>query len=50
MMVEAMAMKEGLSLANSKGCNSIIAGGDSLETIHACSGNEAWWTGPTAIC
>jgi hypothetical protein len=40
MMAEAMAMREGLSLANSKGCNSVIAEGDSLETIQACAGND----------
>jgi ribonuclease HI len=48
-MAEALAMKEGLSLANSKGCGSIIAESDSLETIQACSGDEAWWTEPAAI-
>jgi hypothetical protein len=49
MMAEEMAMKEGFILANSKGCNSIIVEGDSLETIQACAGNDAWWTEPAAI-
>jgi hypothetical protein len=37
-MAEALAMKEGLILANAKGCNSVIAEGDQLETIQACEG------------
>jgi ribonuclease HI len=49
MMVEAMAMKEGLNLAIGKGCNSVIAEGDSMETIQACSGSDVWWTEPAAI-
>jgi ribonuclease HI len=49
MMAEAMAMKEGLSLANSKGCSSVIAEGDSMETIQACTGSDVWWTKPAAI-
>jgi hypothetical protein len=48
-MAEALSMKEGLILANSKGCNSVIAEGDSLETIQACAGSDAWWTEPAAI-
>jgi ribonuclease HI len=48
-MAEALAMKEGLILANAKGCNSVIAEGDSLETIQACEGGDAWWTAPAAI-
>jgi hypothetical protein len=48
-MAEALAMKEGLILANTKGCNSVIAEGDSLETIQPCEGSDAWWTEPTAI-
>jgi hypothetical protein len=49
MMAEAMTMKECLSLANSKECNSVITEGDSLETIQACVGNDAWWTELTTI-
>jgi hypothetical protein len=36
-MEEALAMKEGLLLANRMGCNSVIAEGDSTETIEACT-------------
>jgi hypothetical protein len=50
MMAEAMAMKEGLSLANSKGCNSVITEGDSMETIQACTGSDVWWTELAPIC
>jgi hypothetical protein len=35
---EAMAMKEGLLLTTSTGCNAIIAESDSSETIDACTG------------
>jgi hypothetical protein len=48
-MAEALAMKEGPSLANKLGCNLVIAKFDSLETTQACSGEEHWWTDPTAI-
>jgi hypothetical protein len=43
-MAEALAMKEGLTLAVSLGCNSIVAESDSLVTVEACSGKETWWT------
>jgi hypothetical protein len=36
-MEEALAMKEGLLLANRMGCNLVIAEGDSTETIEACT-------------
>jgi hypothetical protein len=45
----ALAMKEGLTLAVSLGCNSIIAESDSIVTVEACSGKETWWTTPAAI-
>jgi ribonuclease HI len=48
-MAEALAMKEGLSLANKLGCNLVIAEFDSLETTQACLGEEHWWTDPAAI-
>jgi hypothetical protein len=48
-MAEAIAMKEGLILANRRGFSSIIAESDSFETINACKGGEAWWTGSAAI-
>jgi hypothetical protein len=48
-MEEAIAMKEGLILANRLGCNSVIAESDSIETIDACKGGETWWTESAAI-
>jgi ribonuclease HI len=48
-MAEAIAMKEGLTLANMLGCNSVIAEGDSNETIEACAGIETWWSTPAAV-
>jgi ribonuclease HI len=39
-MAEAIAMKEGLVLANRLGCNSVVADSDSIETVQACSGEE----------
>jgi hypothetical protein len=41
-MAEALAMKDGLSLANSLGLDRIQAELDSTETIEACTGEEAW--------
>jgi ribonuclease HI len=41
-MAEALAMKEGLTLIVSLGCNYIIAELDSLVTVEACSGKEIW--------
>jgi ribonuclease HI len=46
---EAIAMKEGLWLANRKGCNAVLAESDSLETIEALSGPGNWWTGSAGI-
>jgi hypothetical protein len=37
-MAEALAMKEGLALANEIGVSNLIAESDSLETVEACSG------------
>jgi ribonuclease HI len=48
-MAEAIAMKEGLTLANMLGCNSVIAEGDSNETIEAYAGIETWWSTPAAV-
>ena len=48
-MAEARAMKEGLILACRLGCNSIMAKSDSIETIDACTGVEAWWNDSAAI-
>jgi ribonuclease HI len=48
-LAEAIAMKEGLSLALNRGCNSIIAESDSMETIEACTGEQMWWSESSAI-
>jgi ribonuclease HI len=40
---EAMAMREGLALATRLGCNDVIMESDSMETMKACMGVEAWW-------
>jgi hypothetical protein len=40
---EALAMREGLCLANCLGCSNVIAESDLLETIQACTGEERWW-------
>jgi ribonuclease HI len=42
-MVEAIAMREGLMLANSMGINRLIAESDSTETVEACTGEARWW-------
>jgi hypothetical protein len=46
---EALVMMEGLALANRFGCNNVIMESDSMETVDACSGNEAWWGESSAI-
>jgi ribonuclease HI len=48
-MAEAIAMKEGLELAQNLGCNSLIAELDSTDTIEACSGESRWWNESMAI-
>jgi ribonuclease HI len=48
-MAEAMAMREGLVLANSMGINRLIAESDSMETVEACSGEERWWNESAAV-
>jgi hypothetical protein len=48
-LVEAIAMREDLSLATSLRCNNVIAESDSTETIHACTGEQSWWNESTAI-
>jgi hypothetical protein len=48
-MAEAIAMKEGLTLAVNMGCNSIVAESDSLVRVEACTIKEMWWTTPAAI-
>jgi hypothetical protein len=46
---ETMAMREGLALANRLGCNNVLMESDSVETVEACSGDEAWWGENSAI-
>jgi ribonuclease HI len=48
-MGEAVAMREGLCLAESLGCSRLIAESDFLETIQACSGEQRWWNECSAI-
>jgi hypothetical protein len=48
-MAEAMAMKEGLELPTSMGCNIIVAESDSSETIEACTGETRWWNEASPI-
>jgi ribonuclease HI len=55
MMVEAIAMCEGLSLANRMGisyrmgCNNVVAESDSTKVIQACTGKQSWWNESAAI-
>ena len=48
-VAEATTMREGLSLANNKGCHNIVAEGDSLEVSDACNGNDTWWSESAAV-
>jgi ribonuclease HI len=48
-MAEAAAMCQGLILAESIGCNRLVAESDSMETIEACSGGQRWWNESSAI-
>jgi hypothetical protein len=48
-MAEEIAMKEGMGLANSIGCNVVLAESDAMEVIQACDGEEAWWGESVAI-
>ena len=40
---EAIAMREGLALANNLGCINIVAESDSTDVIEACTGANSWW-------
>jgi hypothetical protein len=46
---EAIAMREGLSLANHLGCNNVQVESDSIEIVQACMGEESWWGDSSAI-
>lgn len=48
-MMEAQAMKEGLTLAASLGFHHIVAESDCLEVIEACGGGHSWWSKEAAI-
>ena len=47
--VEAMAMRDGLNLANSLGFNRIEAESDSLSVVNYCQGQNQWWDAAAAI-
>jgi hypothetical protein len=42
-MVEAIAMRECLSLATNLECNNVIIESYSTKTIQACTGKQSWW-------
>jgi hypothetical protein len=46
---EAIAMRDGLALADRRGCNNIITESDSMEFIQACSSDKTWWGETSAI-
>lgn len=46
---EAMAMKDGLELANSLGYNRLEAESDSMQVINFCTRQSRWWDAATAI-
>jgi hypothetical protein len=48
-MAKARAMKIGLSLASRMGCNQVQEESDSIETVEACAGEEAWRSESTTI-
>jgi ribonuclease HI len=48
-MAEAVAMKEGLALADRLGFHHIRAESDSTETVDACNNGDRWWSEETAI-
>lgn len=47
--MEALAMKEGLTLAASLGYNHIIAEPDCLEVIEAFGRGHTWWNEGAAV-
>ena len=49
MTVEAMAMRDGLYLANSLGFNRVEAESDSLNVVNYCQGQAQWWDAAAAI-
>jgi ribonuclease HI len=49
LMAEAIAMREGLKLANEIRCNMVQAESDSTGVIDACKGEDRWWDENAAI-
>jgi ribonuclease HI len=49
MMTEAIAMREGLELANRLNMSRIQAESDSTEIIDACKEDERWWNEASAV-
>lgn len=47
--MEAMAMKEGLILANNLGFQRVMAESDSMEVVNFCTGQTQWWDPAAAI-
>jgi ribonuclease HI len=41
-LAEAMAMRDGLALAQNIGCNGVQADSNSIEVINACNGEDTW--------
>jgi hypothetical protein len=48
-MAEAIAVREGLALANAAGCSWVLAESDSMEVIQSCVGQDNWWGDSAAI-
>lgn len=46
---EAMAMRDGLNLANRLGFNRVEAESDSLNVVNYCQGQHQWWDAAAAI-
>ena len=49
MTVEAVAMRDGLALANVTGVSRIEAESDSLTMVNYCQGQNQWWDAAVAI-
>ena len=47
--LEALAMRDGLRLANSLGFHNVEAESDSSQVIEFCSGQTQWWDAAAAI-
>jgi ribonuclease HI len=49
MTMEALAMRDGLILANSMGFNRVEAESDSQNVVNYCQGQDQWWDSAAAI-